>query len=257
MQHVIKGTTMPVLEIALADGEAVISESGELSWMTGAVEMRTATGLGASKKGLLGMAKRAVSGGTIWMSEYKAEGGSGAVAFAIRAPGVIRELPLDGTKEYVLHKHGFVCADEGVALDMFFQQKLGAAVFGREGFLLQKVHGQGTAFIEMHGEVCEYDLQAGQVFKVHPGHIAMFESSVQMSITTVPGIKNKVFGGNGIFLCSLTGPGKIWLQSLSLARLAQEIEPYLPASNSNGSTAQAGGVGALLGAASSLLDSGN
>jgi uncharacterized protein (AIM24 family) len=173
MQHKISGTTMPVLEITLEPGERIISESGELSWLHGPVQMRTSTGAGASKGGLLSAVKRAVGGGFFWMSEYFTEAQAGAVSFAARAPGVIKEIALDGTRELAIHRHGFVCGTEGVQLDIFFQKKIGVGIFGGEGFLLQKLSGHGTAFVEMHGETVVYELQPGEVLRVHPGHISM------------------------------------------------------------------------------------
>jgi len=121
-----------------------------------------------------------------------------------------------------------MCATPGVQFGIGFQQSLGAGVFGGEGFMLQKVSGQGTAFVELYGEVVSYDLQAGETLRCHPGYCGMFEESVKMSVTTVPGLANKLFGGDGLFLLSLTGPGKIWLQSLTLPNLAHAISPYLP-----------------------------
>jgi uncharacterized protein (TIGR00266 family) len=247
---------MPVLQIVLDAGEGIVSEAGELSWMTRGIQMKTGTGFGASKKGFLGSVKRAVGGGSFWMTEYTAEKDGAAVAFAVRAPGEIKELVVSDSTQYVVHRHGFICGQHGISLEMFFQKKVGAGIFGQEGFLLQKLTGEGTAFVEMHGDVMEYELAPGQEMLVHPGHISLFESSVEMSLTTIPGIKNKLLGGDGFFLVALKGPGKIWLQSLTLARLAGAIAPYLPSGeSSSGGAASIGGAAGLLGGlAGSILD---
>jgi uncharacterized protein (AIM24 family) len=219
---------MQVLEFSLSPGESVISESGEVSWMLGDVQMRTATAVGSQQHGLFGAAKRMLSGGSLFMSEYTATSTNALVAFATKSPGEIKEIPLEPGHDYIVHKHGFIAAEGEVQLSLFLQKKLGAGVFGGEGFVLQKISGQGVAYIEMGGEVVEYDLQAGESLRVHPGHIALFEAAVTLEWTTIPGIKNKFFGGDGLFLAQLDGPGKVWLQSLTLAGLADALAPYLP-----------------------------
>jgi uncharacterized protein (TIGR00266 family) len=245
MEHEIKGTTMPVLELRLEAGEKVIAESGELSWLSAGIDMKTATSGGASKGGLVGAVKRAVAGGTLFMTEYEARE-AGELAFAAKVPGHILPVTVDAAHEYRIQIHGFLCATDGVRLELAFQQKFSAGLFGGEGFRLQKLVGDGLAFVELSGELIERELQAGEVLRVHPGHVGMFEASVGFAITTVPGIKNKFFGGDGIFLAELTGPGKLWLQSMPLANLAAALAPYLAADDA---TASAEGATAGVGAA--------
>jgi uncharacterized protein (TIGR00266 family) len=227
MDHKIHGTTLPVLEIVLGPGEKVFSESGELSWLTSSIQMTTGTSVGGQSGGFFGALKRAFSGGTFFMSEYTAAGSQGTVAFATKLPGQFIPLQLGGAS-YLVHRHGFVCGTPGVEFTIGFQQTLGAGIFGGEGFILQKLSGQGTAYVSLSGEVVTYDLKPGETLRVHPGHVGMFQQSVQFQMTTVPGIANKLFGGDGIFLCALTGPGRIWLQSLPLPNLAHALLPYLP-----------------------------
>lgn len=240
MNHEIRGTTLPVLLITLDQGEKVVAESGELSWLTNAIQMTTSTKM-AGSKGVFGGLKRAFGGGSFFMTEYRAEGGSGTVAFATKVPGEILPVSVSGDS-YRLHHHGYLCGTEDVELSVAFQQKLGAGVFGGEGFILQKVSGSGQAWVELDGEVILYDLQPGEVLRVHPGHIGMFEATVGFNITTVPGIKNKLFGGDGIFLATLTGPGKVWLQSLPLPNLAHALAPFLPAGEAAVEGGIAGGI---------------
>jgi uncharacterized protein (TIGR00266 family) len=244
MQDRIVGTTMPVLEVTLDPGEAPFAESGELSWMTQSIVMQTSTQFGGGG-GLGGVFKRAVGGSSIFMSEYSAQGAPGMVAFAAKLPGQIFPIevaPQPGST-YLAHRHAFVCAVHGVELSIGFQQSLGAGFFGGDGFRLQKIAGQGRAWCELSGEIITYDLQPGEQLRVHPGHVGLFQDTVQFTITTVKGIKNKIFGGDGIFLALMTGPGRVWLQSLPLARLAQALGEYAPAQ-----AVEAGAAGAAGGA---------
>jgi uncharacterized protein (TIGR00266 family) len=244
MQDRIVGTTMPVLELTLDPGEAIFSESGELSWMTQSIVMQTSTQMGGGG-GVGGVFKRALGGSSIFMSEYSAQGVAGMVAFAARLPGQI--FPLDVAPQpgmgYLGHRHAFVCGTSGVQLSIGFQQHLGAGFFGGDGFRLQKIVGQGKAWCELSGEILAYDLKAGESLRVHPAHVGLFQDTVQFSITTVKGIKNKIFGGDGIFLALLTGPGRVWLQSLPLQKLAQSLSEFSP-----GQAVEAGAAGAAGGA---------
>ena len=242
MQSRILGTTMPVLEVLLQPGEAIISEAGELSWMTSAIQMTTHTQM-AGGGGLLGVIKRVAGGGTIFMTEYRAAGMPGEIAFATKVPGHILPLEIGNGQEYMIHRHGFLCATERVQLGVGFQQSLGAGIFGGDGFLLQKVNGLGTAWIELSGEVIVKDLRPGETLRVHPGHVGAFTSGVNFTVTRVPGIKNLIFGGDGLFLAALTGPGRVWLQTLPLARLAHELQEYMPSAGRREiGTGVAGGV---------------
>jgi uncharacterized protein (TIGR00266 family) len=244
MQSRILGTTMPVLEFVLDPNESVISEAGELSWMTSSIQMTTHTQLGGGG-GFFGAIKRVAGGGTLFMTEYRAGGARGELAFATKLPGHIVPVEVGAGHEYMIHRHGFLCATPQIQVGVGFQQSLGAGIFGGDGFLLQRVTGQGTAWLELSGELVIKDLQPGETLRVHPGHVGAFQSSVGFQITTVPGIKNMIFGGDGIFLASLTGPGRIWLQTLPIAKLAHKLMEYMP--RPSGEATKGGVVGGIVG----------
>jgi len=244
MQSRIVGTTMPVLEFILEPNEAIISEAGELSWMSANVQMTTHTQM-AGGGGFFGAIRRVAGGGSLFMTEYRAWGGPGEVAFATRVPGHIVPVEIGNGRELMIHRHGFLCATSQINLGVGFQQSLGAGIFGGDGFRLQRVGGTGIAWIELSGEVISRDLRPGEIMRVHPGHAGAFESTVSFQITTVPGIRNMIFGGDGIFLAELAGPGKIWLQTLPLARLAHALQPYLPSTTQE--RTESGVVGGIIG----------
>jgi uncharacterized protein (TIGR00266 family) len=227
MQTRIQGTTMPVLDVELAPNESVFSESGELSWMTASIQMTTHTQMGGGG-GLFGALKRVAGGGSLFMTEYRAYGAPGTVSFATKVPGHIVPVEINSGAEYMVHRHGFLCATPQVTIGVGFQQSLGAGIFGGDGFLLQRVGGQGTAWLELSGELIVKNLAPGELLRVHPGHVGAFQSSVAFQITTVPGIKNMIFGGDGLFLAELMGPGAVWLQTLPISRLAHQIAEYIP-----------------------------
>jgi uncharacterized protein (TIGR00266 family) len=247
VQTNIRGTTLPVLEQILGPNENVVGESGRMSWMSGDVTMTTSTAFTGGSKGVWGAVKRAAGGATIFASNFQAGAAGGVVAFSSNVPGEILPLSISPSSEYMVHTHGFLAATPGIQLSTGFQQTLGTGIFGGEGFTLQKLSGQAEAWVQLQGEVITYDLQPGQVLFVHPGHVGMYTGGIQMKITTIKGIKNKFFGGE-FFLCQLTGPGKVWLQSLTLAGLAADLMPYLPTGgDSNGGGSGLGGlVGGLL-----------
>ena len=228
MEPKIVGTTMPVLELNMQPGDKVFAESGQLSWMSMAIQMQTSTTAGGQQGGFLGALGRAVAGGTFFMTEYTAVGGPGLLAFAAKLPGQVVAMEITPSSGYMVHRHGFMCGTTGVQFSIGFQQRLGAGVFGGTGFRMQRLQGQGTAWVELNGEVVTYDLQPGNTLRVHPGHVGMYQDSVQFNVTTVPGIKNALFGGDGIFLATLTGPGRVWLMSMSMPHLAHAIAEYLP-----------------------------
>ena len=241
MQHEIIGSAMPVLEMHLAAGESIVAVSGELSWMTSTIDLTTTTQFGGGG-GFLGTFKRVVGGGSLFMTQYSARGGDGTVAFATKLPGHIVPIEVSAGQTYMIHRHGFLCATPGVELSVGFQQSLGAGIFGGDGFILQKLGGQCQAFVELGGEIVTYDLAPGETLRVHPGHVGMFETSVRFDITRIQGIRNMLFGGDGIFLAALTGPGKIWLQTLTVANLAHALAPYLPGVKSEVAEIGAGAV---------------
>ena len=162
------------------------------------------------------------------MTEYQAVGSPGEIAFASKVPGHIIPVPVGNGYEYMVHRHGFLCATPQVQLGVGFQQSLGAGIFGGDGFILQKITGTGTAWLELSGELIMKDLQPGELLRVHPGHVGAFQTSVGFQIMRVPGIKNMIFGGDGIFLAALTGPGRVWLQTLPIAKLAHQLQQYMP-----------------------------
>jgi uncharacterized protein (TIGR00266 family) len=252
MQTRIQGTTMPVLEVQLDPNESVFSESGELSWMTASIQMMTHTQAGGGG-GLFGVLKRVAGGGSIFMTEYRAYQYPGIVAFATKVPGHIVPVELGQGPEYFVHRHGFLCATPQVTLSVGFQQSLGAGIFGGDGFLLQRVGGYGTAWLELSGELIRQDLAPGEVLRVHPGHVGAFQATVGFQITMVPGLKNMIFGGDGIFLAVLTGPGTIWLQTLPISRLAHQISEYLPHNDARAAGPAAVGGGLLGGIVGSIL----
>jgi uncharacterized protein (TIGR00266 family) len=227
MEHQILGTTLPVLEITLNPGERITSVAGELSWMTPTIEMHTSTQMGNSG-GLGGLIGRLAGGGSLFFTDYTAQGGQGMVAFAAKLPGHIIEVPLQPGHSYLVHQQGFVCSTAGIQVGAAFQQNLGVGVFGGNGFIMQRISGAGMAFIELSGELVNYDLAAGQVLNVHPGHVGMLSETVNLQITRIKGIRNMLFGGDGVFLAQLTGPGRIWLQSMPIVNLAHALIPYLP-----------------------------
>jgi uncharacterized protein (TIGR00266 family) len=247
MQHEVIGSTMPVLEIHLDPNESVIAVSGELSWMTASINLHTTTQKGGGG-GLFGALKRVAAGGSLFMTEYTAQGAPGTVAFAAKIPGHILPVTVSPGTEYMIHRHGFLCGTPDAILTVGFQQSLGAGIFGGDGFLLQRLGGNAQAWVELGGEIVTYQLAPGEVLRVHPGHVGMFEASVGFDITSIRGIKNMIFGGDGIFLAQLTGPGKVWLQTLTVSNLAHALSPYLPSGESRAQAAGAGGIaGSIIG----------
>ncbi|HVW78996.1 MAG TPA: TIGR00266 family protein [Alloacidobacterium sp.] len=244
MQSRITGTTMPVLELLLEPNDAVISEAGELSWMSSSIQMTTHTQM-AGGGGLFGALRRVAGGGSLFMTEYRAVGATGEVAFATRVPGHIVPVEVSGGHEYLIHRHGFLCATSQIQLGVAFQQSLGAGIFGGDGFLLQKVSGQGVAWLELSGELIVKDLAPGELLRVHPGHVGAFQGTVSFQITRIPGIRNMIFGGDGIFLAALTGPGRVWLQTLPISKLAHQLMQYMPSEGRR--ETQAGVVGGIVG----------
>lgn len=242
MKARISGTTLPVLEVGLESGDRIVSEPGQFSWMTPNVKLQT-TAMTAGARGLWGVLGRALSGGGIFMNEYLTDGSQGMVAFAAKVPGEIVELQVGPGHDYFIHRHGFLCATEGVELTIGFQRSLGAGLFGGDGFVLQKLSGNARAWVELGGEIVTYDLHPGETINVHPGHVGMFEASVNFNLSFIPGIKNMLFGGDGVFIAQLTGPGKVWLQTLTMPNLAHAITPYIAREAGTSGT----GIGAAIG----------
>jgi uncharacterized protein (TIGR00266 family) len=247
MRPQITGTILPVLEIGLDPREMIVAEPGELAWMTQNISMNTTTAT-AGASGLWGALTRAVAGGGLFMTEFTAQGGPGGVAFSPKIPGHIVPVEVQPNRGYLIHRHGFMCATHGVQLTIGLQRSLGAGIFGGDGFILQHLSGTCQAWVALGGEIVANDLQPGETLLVHPGHVGMFEDSVRFDITTISGIRNALFGGDGIFLVQLTGPGRVWLQTMTLPNLAHALAPYLGRSEpaNTAQTVEAGAAGAIL-----------
>lgn len=266
MQDKVIGSTMPVLEISLDPGESVISEAGEFSWMSDAIELSMSTGSGQQTQGLGTMAgignalKRMAGGGSFFFNTYTASGGAGLVSFAAKLPGHIFPVDVEPGAEYLGHRHAFLAGTPGIEISVALQQSFSSGIFGGEGFLLQHISGSGKAWIELSGEVITYDLVAGQSMRVHPGHVGLFQSTVNFSVVRVPGITNRYLGGDGHHFAVMTGPGRIWLQSMPLPLLAGALAPYIEKDDGGGrhgamDAGLAGGAaGGILG---NLLGGGN
>ncbi len=222
MDFEIRGDNLQVLELSLDGGDSVYTESGGMAWMSEKVQMDT-----DSHGGLMKGIGRMFSDESLFMTTYSANNGGESISFTPRFPGKIVHHDLDTGESIIAQRDAFMCAVPSVDLEMHFRKKLGAGLFGGEGFIMQKLTGPGHVFFELAGEIVTYDLEGGQTIKVDPGHVGLFESSVDMDITRVKGVKNMFFGGEGLFLASLTGPGKVWLQSMPLMNLAAKIGQFL------------------------------
>ena len=226
MQYQIKGETLPVVICHLEAGEKMITEKGSMSWMSPNMHMETGTNGGIGKA-----FGRMFSGESMFQNTYTSQGGNGTIAFASSFPGSIKAFEISPGNEMIFQKSAFLAAEAGVQLSVHFQKKLGSGLFGGEGFILQRVSGQGTMFAEFDGHVIEYELQAGQQIVVDTGHLAAMTPSCQMDIQTIRGVKNIVFGGEGLFNTSITGPGRVWLQTMPASNVAGALLPYLPTGN--------------------------
>ena len=246
LDYQIVGTTLQAVILQLEPGQAVYSETGGMAWMSGNVTMNTNTGGGGGGLGgmLGGMVKRAITGESLFIIDYTVTGGRGLVAFASEFPGKIVPLHLAPGQQMICQRDSFMCAEKSVNLDMHFRRNMGSGFFGGEGFVLQKLTGPGLAFVELDGEVVEYTLEPGQVLKVDTGHVAMFEPTVQFDVEMMRGFKNILFGGEGLFLATLRGPGRVWLQTMPIVNIAKKIAEYLPRNSGSGG-GSSGGLGDL------------
>lgn len=229
MEYKIIGSTLQAVILELDPGETVYSESGGMAWMTSNIAMQT-SGRGG---GLGGVFKRAISGESLFLVEYTSQGGKGFVAFASDFPGKIVPVNLAEGQQLIAQKQAFLCAEKTVGLDIHFRRRLGAGLFGGEGFVLQKVTGPGVAFVCLDGEIMEYTLGQNEVLKVDTGHVAMYEPTVAFDIEMVKGFSNILFGGEGLFLATLRGPGRVWLQTMPVQNLARAVIPFLPKASSS------------------------
>lgn len=221
MQYELKGGAFPVVVCRLNSGESMITEKGSMVWMTPNMEMTTTGGGGIGK-----MFSKALTGESMFQNIYTARG-EGIITFGSSFPGQILPLEVTPGKSFILQKSAFLASEAGVQLSMHVNQKLGAGFFGGEGFIMQKLTGNGIAFAEVDGELVEYTLAPGEQMVVDTGYVMGFELSVSMDIQQVKGLKNMVLGGEGLFNTVLTGPGKIWLQTMPISGVAAAIQPFL------------------------------
>lgn len=224
MRYEITGGAFPVVICHLEDRERMITERGSMVWMSPNMSMETSGG------GLGKMFSRAFSGESIFQNIYTARG-QGMIAFGSSFPGKIIPLNIGPGREMVLQKNAFLASESSVELSIHFSRKLGAGFFGGEGFIMQRLSGRGVAFAEIDGELVEYTLAPGQQIVVDTGNVAGFEPTVSMDIQQVPGLKNKFLGGEGLFNTLLTGPGKVWLQTMPISNVAMAIRPFIPTGN--------------------------
>ena len=222
MQYEIRGGSFPVVICTLENGETMITEKGSMSWMSPNMQMQTQGG------GLGRMFSKAFSGESMFQNHYTSRGGPGMIAFGSSFPGQIKVLDIRPGQEMIVQKSAFLASEPGVELSIFFQKRLGAGFFGGEGFIMQRLSGQGTAFVEIDGDLVEYELMPGQQLIVDTGNVAGFSSTVRMDIQSVSGAKNVLFGGEGLFNTVLTGPGRVWLQTMPIYNVANALKPFLP-----------------------------
>ena len=225
MQYEIVGGSLPAVIVTLEDGEAMVTEKGAMSWMSPNMEMET------SARGGLGKAfGRAFSGESMFQNVYTARGGQGMIAFASCFPGQILARGIVSGAEIVVQKSAFLASEPGVQTEVFFQKKLAGGLFGGEGFIMQRVCGEGLAFIEMDGHVVEYDLAVGQQLVLDTGHLAAMDATCSIDIQQVKGAKNVLFGGEGLFNTLVTGPGHVWVQTMPISTVAAAVNPFIPKS---------------------------
>ena len=224
MRYEIRGGEFPVVICELNDGEAMITERGSMVWQTPNMEMETRGG------GLGKMFSRAFSGESLFQNIYTARG-AGSIAFGTSFPGKILPMEIGPGREIIVQKRSFLASTPGVTVEIFFNKKLGAGLFGGEGFIMQRLSGEGLVFVEIDGDVFETTLAPGEQLVADTGNVAGFEAGVQMDIRQVPGLKNKLLGGEGLFNTLLTGPGKVWLQTMPISGVAAALRPYFPTGN--------------------------
>ena len=223
MKYQIQGETLPVVICQLEGGEKLITESGAMAWMSPNMQMETTSNGGVGKA--LG---RAFAGEKLFQNIYTAQGGPGMIAFASSFPGSIKAFQISPGQDMIFQKSAFLAGEAGVTLSVHFRKKIASGLFGGEGFIMQKVSGQGIVFAEFDGHVVEYELQPGQKIIVDTGYVAAMTASCGMDVQSVPGVKNILFGGEGLFNTVITGPGHVWLQTMPISNVAGAIRPYIP-----------------------------
>lgn len=227
LNYKIEGGSLPVVICYPQPGQTICTERGSMSWMSPNMRMETTAG-GGFKKAM----GRLFSGDSIFLNEYTPQGGSGMIAFASSFPGSI--IPFELRDEAIIvQKSGFLAMEKGLDLSLHFQRKLGKGLFGGEGFIMQRISGTGTAFIEIDGYCKEYELATGESIVVDTGYLAAMSASCTMDVRTVGSAKNIFFGGEGLFNTVITGPGKVWLQSMPIINTAMALAPYIPSGSSD------------------------
>ena len=226
MRYQIQGDNMPIVVCALEDGESVVCEAGAMSWMSPNMQMET-----NARGGVGGFFGRALSGESGFQNVYTARGGGGLIAFTSSYVGNILAVEITPDKPIIIQKRAFLACTPDVNMEVFFQKKIGTALFGGEGFIMQKLSGSGTVFLELDGSVINYDLKAGEQMVISTGHLAMMDATVSMDVQQIKGTKNILFGGESLFNTVVTGPGVVTVQSMPLSNLIGEIASKLPASN--------------------------
>jgi uncharacterized protein (TIGR00266 family) len=227
VKYEIKGETLPVVICHLEQGEKMITEGGGMAWMSPNMKMETTSNGGIGKA--LG---RMFSSEKMFQNVYTAMDGEGMIAFASSFPGSIRAFEIAPNQEMIFQKSAFLASEIGVSMSIHFNKKVGVGFFGGEGFIMQKISGSGIAFAEFDGHVVEYELHSGERLVIDTGHLAAMSASCHMDIQTVPGLKNKFLGGEGFFNTVVTGPGKVWLQTMPIPNVAGALRPYIPTGNS-------------------------
>ena len=228
MRYSIEGTPLPVVICQLENGESMITERGSMSWMSPNMKMETTSGGGLGK-----MLGRMFSGEALFQTRYTAQNGDGMIAFASSFPGSIVPVTITPGNGVIVQKSGFLASEESVELSIFFQKKLGKGLFGGEGFIMQRLSGNGVAFLEIDGHAVTYHLAPGHSIVVDTGYLAYMSESCTMDVVTVPGIKNVLFGGEGLFHTVVTGPGQVVLQTMPISAVASTLMPYFPQSSGN------------------------
>ena len=242
LKYEIEGGHLPVVICYPEAGQTLCTQRGAMSWMSPNMDMQTNTG-GGLKKAL----GRLLSGDSIFMNEYTPMGGQGMIAFASSFPGSIIPFELTPGNGIIVQKSGFLAMEKGMELSMYFQKSAGAGFFGGEGFIMQKITGNGTVFVEIDGHCKEYELGAGQSIIVDTGYLAAMTESCTMDITAVKGVKNAFLGGEGLFHTRITGPGKVYIQSMPIVNTANRLAPYLPSSSDSSSSSDGDGININLG----------
>lgn len=227
MQYQIQGQPYPVVVVTADPEETILCQKGAMAWMTPNMEMQTKGG------GLGKMFSRAFTGEAMFQNHYTAKGGQGMIAFASAVPGEIMPIQITPQRSIIAQKSAFLASESTVNFELFFQKRIAGGFFGGEGFIMQRLSGSGMAFVEIDGELVEYTLEPGQKLIVDTGNVAGFDTTVDIDIQQVPGLKNKLFGGEGLFNTTLTGPGRVWLQTMPISGIAQSVAPFIPSSGSN------------------------